>query len=79
MKPKQITNNAEREQHIFISAIACSGVPLMSIMFSLTLMSAEGRRMAQNPNEYLIEQLQFTGGESVGSSFNKIKLNFNHP
>ena len=39
----------------------------------------ERRRMAQNPHEYLIEQLQFTGAESVGSSSNKIKLNFNHP
>ena len=28
----------------------------------------ERRRMAQNPHEYLIEQLQFTGDESVGSS-----------
>jgi hypothetical protein len=39
----------------------------------------ERRKMAQNPHEYLIEQLQFTGDESVGSSANKIKLNFNHP
>ena len=39
----------------------------------------ERRRMAQNPHEYLISQLQFTGDESVGSSSNKIKLNFNHP
>jgi hypothetical protein len=39
----------------------------------------ERRRMAQNPHEYLIDQLQFTGDESVGSSSNKIKLNFNHP
>ena len=39
----------------------------------------ERRRMAQNPHEYLIEQLQFTGDESVGSSSNKIKLSFNHP
>ena len=39
----------------------------------------ERRKMAQNPHEYLIEQLQFTGDESVGSSSNKIKLNFNHP
>jgi len=39
----------------------------------------ERRRMAQNPHEYLIEQLQFTGDESVGSSSNKLKLNFNHP
>jgi hypothetical protein len=39
----------------------------------------ERRRMAQSAHEYLIEQLQFTGDESVGSSSNKIKLNFNHP
>jgi len=41
--------------------------------------SDERRKMAQNPHEYLIEQVQFTGDESVGSSSNKIKLNFNHP
>ena len=28
---------------------------------------------------YLIEQLQYTGAESVGSSSNKVRLNFNHP
>jgi hypothetical protein len=39
----------------------------------------ERRRMAQNPHEYLIEQLQFTGDQSIGSSANKIQLNFNHP
>jgi hypothetical protein len=39
----------------------------------------ERRKMAQQPHEYLIEQVQFTGDESVGSSSNKIKLNFNHP
>jgi hypothetical protein len=39
----------------------------------------ERRRMAQNPHEYLIEQLQFTGDESIGSAANRIKLNFNHP
>ena len=39
----------------------------------------ERRRFAQNPHEYLISQLQFTGDESVGSSSNKIRMNFNHP
>jgi hypothetical protein len=34
----------------------------------------ERRRMAQNPHEYLIEQLQFTGDESVGSSSNITRL-----
>jgi hypothetical protein len=39
----------------------------------------ERRRFAQISHEYLIEQLQFTGDESVSSTSNKIKLNFNHP
>lgn len=39
----------------------------------------ERRRFAQVSHEYLIEQLQFTGDESVNSTSNKIKLNFNHP
>ena len=39
----------------------------------------ERRRFAQVSHEYLIEQLQFTGDESVNSDSNKIKLNFNHP
>jgi hypothetical protein len=39
----------------------------------------ERRRFAQVSHEYLIEQLQFTGDESVTSASNKIKLNFNHP
>ena len=39
----------------------------------------ERRRFAQVSHEYLIEQLQFTGDESVHSTMNKIKLNFNHP
>jgi len=39
----------------------------------------ERRRFAQVSHEYLIEQVQFTGDESVSSVMNKIKLNFNHP
>jgi hypothetical protein len=39
----------------------------------------ERRRFAQVSHEYLIEQLQFTGDESVSTTSNKIKLNFNHP
>ena len=39
----------------------------------------ERRRFAQVSHEYLIEQLQFTGDESVSNTSNKIKLNFNHP
>ena len=39
----------------------------------------ERRRFAQVSHEYLIEQLQYTGEESITSSSSKIKLNFNHP
>ena len=39
----------------------------------------ERRRFAQVAHEYLIEQLQFTGEESVTSSSNRLKLDFNHP
>ena len=38
----------------------------------------ERRRFAQISHEYLIEQLQFTGDETVGSN-SRVKLNFNHP
>jgi hypothetical protein len=39
----------------------------------------ERRRFAQVSHEYLIEQLQFTGDESVTQTNVKVKLNFNHP
>jgi hypothetical protein len=39
----------------------------------------ERRRFAQVSHEYLIEQLQFTGDESITSQNIKVKLNFNHP
>lgn len=73
------------------SLSAASGEQKVDAAYSQSLVSAslyvdyiyldtdERRRMAQNPHEYLIEQLQHTGAESVGSSSNKIRLNFNHP
>ena len=73
------------------SLVATSGSQKVNSAYNQSLVAAslyvdyvfldtdERRRMAQNPHEYLIEQLQFTGDESVGSSSNKIKLNFNHP
>jgi len=68
-----------------------SGVASVSAAYQQSLVAAslyldyifldtdERRKMAQQPHEYLITQVQFTGDESVGSSSNKIKLNFNHP
>jgi hypothetical protein len=74
-----------------VSELNGSGNLKVSTAYSQSIVSAslyvdyiyldtdERRRMAQNPHEYLIEQLQYTGAESVGSSANKIRLNFNHP
>jgi len=74
-----------------LSAATSAGTQSVSQAYQQSLVAAslyvdyifldtdERRKMAQNPHEYLIEQLQFTGDESVGSSSNKIKLNFNHP
>lgn len=74
-----------------VNALAGSGNQKASAAYNKSLLAAslyvdyvfldttERRRMAQNPHEYLIEQLQFTGDESIGSASNKIKLNFNHP
>jgi hypothetical protein len=42
--------------------------------------SEERKRFAQASHEYLIEQLQFTGAESLtNNTNNKYRLNFNHP
>ena len=41
--------------------------------------SEERKRFAQASHEYLIEQLQFTGSESLTGSNSKYRLNFNHP
>ena len=41
--------------------------------------SEERKRFAQASHEYLIEQVQFTGSESLGVSNTKLRLNFNHP
>ena len=39
----------------------------------------ERRRFAQASHEYLIEQLQFTGTETITQSNIKVRMNFNHP
>jgi hypothetical protein len=39
----------------------------------------ERRRFAQLSHEYLIEQLQFTGSETLTVGSTRVKLNFNHP
>ena len=41
--------------------------------------SEERKRFAQASHEYLIEQLQYTGEESVNTANDRFRLNFNHP
>ena len=41
--------------------------------------SEERKKFAQASHEYLIEQVQFTGAESVTSSNAKFRLSYNHP
>ena len=68
---------------------AATGVPYAANAQSLAAASLyvdyvyldteERRRFAQQSHEYLIEQVQYTGAESITSSSNKVQLNFNHP
>jgi len=74
---KSLTAGSESQS--VTSAYAQSLVSASLYVDYIYLDTDERRRMAQNPHEYLIEQLQYTGAESVGSSSNKVRLNFNHP
>ena len=70
-----LTNVGKAEKDAYSQSLVAASLYVDYIFLD----TDERRRMAQNPHEYLITQLQFTGDESVGSSSNKIKLNFNHP
>jgi len=63
-----------------INSVNQTGIMAASLYVDyIYLDTEERRRFAQVAHEYLIEQLQFTGEESVTSSANKIKMSFNHP
>jgi hypothetical protein len=63
-----------------INAVAQKGLLACSLYVDyIYLDTEERRRFAQVAHEYLIEQLQFTGEETVTSSVNKITMSFNHP
>jgi len=72
----QITSNP----HTIRDRVANAGLVAASLYVDyIYLDTDERRKFAQVAHEYLIETLQFTGGESITSTANKIKLNFNHP
>jgi hypothetical protein len=62
------------------AALAQSSLAAASLYVDYVYLDTEERRrFAQQSHEYLIEQVQYTGAESITSSSNKIQLNFNHP
>jgi hypothetical protein len=85
------TPHIDHEVKISINFAPASEVPgvnadtLTATLFAdyIYLDSDERRRYAQTSHEYLIEQIQFTGDESVSIGTTKksqnIRLNFNHP
>ena len=63
-----------------IAAINRKGLSSASLWVDyIFLDTEERRRFAQVAHEYLIEQLQFTGEQSVSSTMNRIILSLNHP
>lgn len=72
---------AAEEMYISSSAQALSlSLPRVALYGDYVYLETdERRRFAQISHEYLIEQVQHTGSESMSSSENKVKLSMNHP
>ena len=65
---------------VILDAVNALGIVAASIYVDyIYLDTDERRRFAQVAHEYLIEQLQFTGNESITSASNNVKMSFNHP
>jgi hypothetical protein len=76
----QLQNLIWTNNPLILDAINATGLVAASIYVDyIYLDTDERRRFAQVAHEYLIEQLQFTGDESITSASNKIKMAFNHP
>jgi len=74
------TPNVSGAPNTIQTRVANAGLVAASLYVDyIYLDTDERRKFAQVAHEYLIETLQFTGGESITSTSNKIKLNFNHP
>ena len=72
----QMTSNV----HVIRDRVNAAGLVAASLFVDyIYLDTDERRKFAQVSHEYLIDVLQFTGGESITSSSNKLKLNYNHP
>ena len=77
---KAVASSGNGSTQGVLTAIGNLGMVACSLYVDyIYLDTEERRRFAQVAHEYLIEQLQFTGTESVTSTSNKIQLSFNHP
>jgi hypothetical protein len=77
---KGATNDATHNNSSTSTSLTLSNVTLW--VDYIFLDTDERRRFAQLSHEYLIEQLQFTGTDSINagaSSMRSVRLNFNHP
>jgi len=74
-KPETITNLGNG-----VTSIAQLQLVAASLYVDYVYLDTEERRrFAQQSHEYLIDQVQFTGDETITASSNKIQMNFNHP
>jgi hypothetical protein len=77
---KYLCNTPDTSTGTTYAAVASQGLVAASLYVDyIYLDTEERRRFAQVAHEYLIEQLQFTGEETVTSTSNKINMSFNHP
>jgi len=76
----QLEQCINRTQNVSMSELGDLRFSSSSLFVDYVYLDTEERkRFAQAQHEYLIEQVQFTGAESVNSLTQKFRLNFNHP
>lgn len=80
LEMNQLQNLIWTNNPAILDAVNATGLVASSIYVDyIYLDTDERKRFAQVAHEYLIEQLQFTGDESITAAANKIKMAFNHP
>lgn len=71
---------AELHRGVYNSSSTTTSLTDASVFIDYVFLDTDERRkFAQYPHEYLIEQLQFQGDESLSGLNNKVKLTLNHP
>jgi hypothetical protein len=77
---KNLCNTNAADKTILLNSINASGLVSCSLWVDyIFLDTEERRRFAQVAHEYLIEQLQFTGDQSLTTTNNRVILSLNHP